>query len=314
MKLLLHYDAGPNLRSMLQDLPNSISAAIVAPGDDAALWQELVDTDMLLHVLAPVTAAMIDAAPKLKLIQKVGVGVDAIDRKHAASRSIAVCNMPGTNTAAVAEMTLALMLASLRRIAALNSAMPDGSAWSVSRLWGDAAEEIGGSTVGLVGYGAVPRRLVPVLSALGAHVLVANRTRYDCDVEFVELDDLLARSDITSLHLPSTNETFGLINADRFVCMKQGAILINTARGSLIDEAALVDALDSGRLAGAGLDVFSREPPDAASRLFQLPNVVCTPHVAWLTRTTLRRSLDVAFDNAARLRERRPLLSEIRED
>lgn len=311
MKLLLHYDAGPNLRSMLAKLPEGMSAAMVAPGDQAALQRELADTDMLLHVLAPVTAAMIDAAPRLRLIQKIGVGVDAIDRRHGAARGVAVCNMPGTNTAAVAEMTLALMLASLRRVASLAAAMADGSAWSISNAWGDAAGEIGDATVGLVGYGAVPRRLVPTLRALGARVLVANRSRHEADVQFVELDELLSHSDIVSLHLPSAPDTIGLIDAGRIARMKPTAVLINTARGSLVDEAALADALTSGRLAGAGLDVFVTEPPDSANPLLNLPNVVCTPHAAWLTHGTLRRSLDVAIDNAARLRDGKPLLFEV---
>lgn len=312
MKLLLHYDAGPNLRSMLANLPEGMSAAIVVPGDEAALMAELSGTDMLLHVLAPVTAAMIDAAPRLKLIQKIGVGVDAIDRNHADARGVAVCNMPGTNTAAVAEMTLALIFATLRRVAALAGAMPDGSAWSISSAWGDVAGEIGGATVGLVGYGAVPKRLVPILRALGATVLVANRSRGHGDVEFVDLDDLLSRSDIVSLHLPSTLDTNGLMDASRIARMKSGAVLINTARGSLVDESALAEALTSGRLAGAGLDVFAKEPPDSGNPLLHLSNVVCTPHVAWLTRATLRRSLDIAFANATRLREGKPLLFEVR--
>lgn len=312
MKLLLHYDAGPNLRAMMQDLPEGFSAAIVAPGDEASLLRELADTDMLLHALAPVTAAMMDAAPRLKLVQKIGVGLDAIDRAHAGKRGIAVCNMPGTNTAAVAEMTLALTLAALRRIGDLAAAMPDGSAWSISSGLGDAAGEIAGATVGLVGYGAVPRRLVPLLRALGADVLVANRSRPDGDVEFVELDELLSRSDIVSLHLPSTPETAGLLDTDRIARMKRGAVLVNTARGSLVDEQALADALQSGRIAGAGLDVFAREPAGSDNPLLRLPNVVGTPHVAWLTRGTLRRSLDVALDNATRLRDGRPLLFEIR--
>lgn len=312
MKLLLHYDAGPNLRSMLADLPQGMSAAVVAPGDDAALRHELADTDMLLHVLAPVSAAMIDSAPTLKLIQKIGVGVDAIDRRHAAVRGIAVCNMPGTNTAAVAEMTLALILATLRRVSTLAEAMGDGSAWSISSGLGDAAGEIDGATVGLVGYGAVPRRLAPVLRALGARVIVANRSRHGDEVEFVELDDLLSRSDIVSLHLPAAPETLGIMDGRRIGLMKAGAILINTARGSLVDEAALADALREGHLAGAGLDVFAQEPPEPANLLLGLANVVGTPHVAWLTRGTLRRSLDVALDNAARLQEGRPLRFEVR--
>jgi phosphoglycerate dehydrogenase-like enzyme len=308
MKLLLHYDAGPILHSMLAELPEGMSAAIVTPGDDSALRRELADTDILLHVLAPVTADMIDAAPNLKLIQKVGTGVDAIDRGHAAARGVAVCNMPGTNTAAVAEMTLALMLACLRRVVTLNAAMADGTAWSLARGLGEGMGEIGGSVVGLVGYGAVPRKLIPVLHTLGAKVLVANRSRHNDDVEFVELDELLSRSDIVSLHLPSVPETIGLIDARRLAIMKSEAIVINTARGNLVDESALADALKNDRLAGAGLDVFGSEPTTSGNPLVQLKNVVCTPHVAWLTRQTLRRSISAATDNILRLQEGRPLV------
>lgn len=311
MKLLLHYDAGPNLRAMLSDLPAGMTAATVPPGDEAGLLAELADTDVLLHVLAPVTAAMIEAAPRLKLIQKIGVGVDAIDRAHAAARGVAVCNMPGTNTAAVAEMTLGLMLACLRRIPTLAAGMADGSAWSRSAALGDGLGEIGGSTVGLVGFGAVPQKLVPVLRALGATVLVANRTQRGEDVLFVDLDELLARSDIVSLHLPATPETNRLIGARRIARMKPGAILINTARGSLVDEAALGTALREGYLAAAGLDVFAVEPPAADNPLLALPNVVATPHVAWLTRDTLRRSIAVAIDNAERLSRGVPLRNRI---
>jgi len=308
MKLLLHYAAGPNLRAMLGALPAGMTATIVAPGDDAALARELADTDVLLHVLAPVTAAMIDAAPRLKLIQKIGVGVDAIDLSHAAAKGVAVCNMPGTNTAAVAELTLGLMLACLRRLPFLTSQVATPAGWRDSGATGDGLGEIGGRTVGLVGYGAVPQRLAPVLRALGAEVVVSNRTVRDDDVTFLPLDDLLARSDIVSLHVPATEQTLNLINAHRIGLMKPGAILINTARGSLVDEAALVNALGSGQIATAGLDVFAVEPPSPDNPLLGLPNVVATPHVAWLTRETLRRSLDVAVENARRVADGRPLL------
>lgn len=308
MKLLLHYAAGPNLAAMMTALPEGMRAAIVAPGDCEALSRELADTDMLLHVLAPVTAAMIDDAPRLRLIQKLGVGVDAIDRAHAAARGVAVCNMPGTNTAAVAELTLGLMLACLRRIPQLAADVATAAGWHASGAVGDGLSEIGGAIVGLVGHGAVPRRLIPVLEALGAEVIVANRTQRREGVAFAPLDDLLARSDIVSLHLPAAPGTLGLIDERRIGLMKQGAVLINTARGSLVDEAALAAALASGRLAAAGLDVFAAEPPAADNPLLALPNVVATPHVAWLTRQTLRRSLDVALDNARRLAAGAPLL------
>lgn len=308
MKLLLHYAVGPNFRAMLGELPAGMTATIVDPGDDAALARELADTDVLLHVLAPVTAAMIDAAPRLKLIQKIGVGVDAIDLAHAAAKGVAVCNMPGTNTAAVAELTLGLMLACLHRLPVLMSQASTPAGWRDASATGDGLGEIGGRTVGFVGYGAVPQRLVPVLRALGAEVIVSNRTVRGDDVTFLPLDDLLARSDIVSLHVPATAETTNLLDARRIGLMKSGSILINTARGSLVDEAALADALRSGRIAAAGLDVFSAEPPSPDNPLLSLPNVVATPHVAWLTRETLRRSLDIAVENATRVADGRPLL------
>ena len=311
MKLLLYYAAGPNLRAMLSELPSGITASIVAPGDAEALARALADTDVLLHVLAPVTAAMIDAAPQLKLIQKIGVGVDAIDLRHAGAKGIAVCNMPGTNTAAVAELTLGLMFACLRRLTLLASQATTPAGWRDAGMTGDGLGEIDGRTVGLVGYGAVPQRLVPVLRALGADVVVSNRTERDGDVTFLPLDDLLAASDIVSLHIPANDQTRNLIDARRIAAMKPGAILINTARGSLVDEAALVAALRSGHIASAGLDVFAVEPPAPDNPLLSLPNVVATPHVAWLTRETLRRSLDVALENARRLASGQPLLHRI---
>jgi phosphoglycerate dehydrogenase-like enzyme len=311
MKLLLHYAAGPNFRAMLSELPAGMTATIVEPGDDAALARELADTDVLLHVLAPVTAAMIEAAPRLKLIQKIGVGVDAIDRGHAAAKGVAVCNMPGTNTAAVSELTLGLMFACLRRLPYLAAQVATPAGWRDSGATGDGLGEIGGRTVGLVGYGAVPQRLAPVLRALGADVIISNRTAHEGDVTFLPLDDLLARSDIVSLHIPATAETTNLLNAGRIARMKPGAILINTARGSLADETALAEALRSGHIAAAGLDVFASEPPSPDNPLLNLPNVVATPHVAWLTRETLRRSLDVAVENARRVADGSSLLHRI---
>ncbi len=302
MKLLLHYCAGPNLSAIMAELPAPFRCAVVGPGDEASLMRELADTEMLLHVLAPVTKAMIDAAPRLRLIQKIGVGVDAIDLVHARRRGVAVCNMPGTNTAAVAELALGLMLSCLRRIPTLATGTASATSWAAFSQLGDSLGEIGGRTVGLVGFGAVPQRLAPVLSALGARVIATSRKQRGPDgVEFVPLETLLSIADIVSLHLPATPETNNLLDARRIRTMKPGAILINTARGSLVDEAALADALRDNHLSAAGLDVFATEPPAADNPLLGLPNVICTPHLAWLTRETLARSVAVALDNASRL-------------
>jgi phosphoglycerate dehydrogenase-like enzyme len=312
MKAVLHYDASPGVRRMLAALdPALVRTVVVAEADMAGLRRELADAEVLLHVLAPVTREIMAAAPGLKLVQKIGVGVDAIDRDAARARGVAVCNMPGTNTVAVAELTLSLMLATLRRVAALDAALRGGKGWPASFAHLDAAGELDGATVGLIGYGAVARRLRPALAALGAKVLVHARTAPGDGAPSVPLDELLGVSDVVSLHVPATEATRGLLDARRIADMKPGAILINTARGVLVDEAALIAALESGRLAGAGLDVFAREPLEPGHRLLGLPNVVLTPHVAWMTPGTWRRSLAVVTENCRRLLAGEPLLHRV---
>ena len=310
MKAVLHYRAGAGFRALLDATADKLQVAVVAPGDDAALAREMADAEMLLHVLMPVTAQIMDLAPDLRLVQKIGVGLDAIDLAHAHARGIAVCNMPGTNTAAVAEMTLALIFACLRRIATLSEATRTGRGWSLPVEDLDGLGEIGGRTVGLVGYGAIPQRLAPLLRALGATPLAWSRSGRGEGIEMLPLDDLLRRSDIVSLHIPASPETRNLIDARRLGLIRPGGILVNTARGSLVDEAALAGALASGQLAAAGLDVFAAEPA-RENALFALPGVVATPHVAWLTQETLARSMAVVLENTRRLAAGEPLLHQV---
>ena len=298
MSVVLHFDAGPALRQQLES-----EGIVVCPeSDDAALSRALPAVEALWHVLKPVTAEVIARAPRLRLIQKLGVGVNTIDLEAAKARGIAVCNMPGTNSRAVAEMTLALMLACLRRLPVLDASVRRGDwfgAWALQESFG----EVGGRTVGLLGYGAVPRLLHPVLEAMGARVLYWSRSQRNAG-----MDELLAASDIVSLHLPLSAETAGVLDPFR---MKRGAILVNTARGGLVDPARLREALESGHLAGAGLDVFHAEPVAAGDALLALSNVVAAPHVAWLTPETLARSLAVARENVARLRRGDALLHRV---
>ena len=239
-------------------------------------------------------------APRLKLIQKIGVGVNTIDLDAAKARGIAVCNLPGTNARAVAELTLALMLAVLRRMPRFDAAMRRG-VWSDAELQ-DGIGELGGRTVGLVGYGAIPQLLAPVLDALGCRLIYTSRSpRSDALGEWRTLDALLSEADVVSLHIPLVAETECVIDARALARMRPGAVLINTARGGLVDQQALTDALAGGRLGGAGLDVFVHEPHDASERLFHLPNVVLTPHIAWLTTGTFDRSFAVAAENCRRV-------------
>ena len=263
----------------------------------------LPEAEVLLHVLKPATASIIAQAPRLKLIQKIGVGVNTIDLAAARARGIAVANMPGTNTPAVAETALLLMLAALRNLAGLDRACRAGTGWEAGPALQEQAGELRGRVVGLVGAGMVPQALVPMLHGLGARPVYWSRTEHpELGIPRRELDELLATADIVSLHLPLVPETERLIDGAALARMKPGAILVNTARGGLVDEAALVAALTSGHLRAAGLDVFAEEPVPPDNPLLALDNVALMPHVAWLTPETLDRSLDVAVENMRRLR------------
>lgn len=311
MKAVLQYRAGPRLRARLANAQVP-GLRIVVVDETDKFAEEMRDADVLLHVLEPITAEAIEAAPRLRLIQKIGVGVNTIDRAAAAAHGVAIANMPGTNSQAVAEHALALMLATLRRVVMLDAATRRGAGWSLAPEKLEQTGEIAGRTVGLVGYGEIPRRLAPVLQALGASILYTARSpRPEAVGTFRTLDQLLEEADIVSLHVPLTEETRGLIGATTLARMKPGAVLVNTARGELVDEAALADALRSGRLAGAGLDVLSGEPVGADHPLFALENLVITPHISWLTPETIARSLGVAFENCRRLAAGEPLLHEV---
>ena len=295
MKVVFHFDGTEALRPRLGDV-------ILCPEGDAAAFERLLpEAEVLWHVLKPVTAEVIARAPKLRLIQKIGSGVNTIDVEAAKKRGIAVCNLPGTNSRAVAEMTLLLMLACLRRLPQLQNSIKAGwfDAWKLQDHFG----ELGGRTVGLLGYGEVAKILHPVLEALGAKVIFWSRSRKNSS-----LDEILSASDIVSLHLPLTTATERLIDPRR---LKPGAILVNTARGGLVQEEFLAECLKSGQLAAAGLDVFASEPAERSNPLLALPNVVCTPHVAWLTRETLQRSIALARENVRRLESGAPLLHRV---
>ncbi len=313
MNVVFHASAGPDLKSRLASVSAGSLRVTVCPEHDEALLARLLpEMDVLWHVLKPATAAMIAAAPRLRLIQKIGVGVNTIELEAAKARGIPVCNLPGTNARAVAEMTLLLMLATLRRLPAFHNATASGAGFRIDPAMLDGLGEIGGRVVGLVGYGAVPQVLAPILAALGCRVLYAARSPRDGAAgEFRGLQDLLGESDIVSLHVPLTSETESMIDADALRGMKRGAILVNTARGGLVDQPALIAALRSGHLAAAGLDVFDKEPPGPKEVLLGLPNVVLTPHIGWLTTGTFDRSFAVAADNCRRLAAGEELLHRV---
>ena len=313
MKAVLQYRATPGFHAAISALENDwLRIVVVDEADKQTFAREMQDADVLLHVLERVTAAVIEHAPRLRLIQKLGVGVDTIDLEAARARGIAVCNMPGANTRAVAELALLLMLATLRRLCELDRQTRTGRGWTLDSQLVDSLGELGGRTVGLIGFGAVGKCLTPMLQGIGANVIYTSRTEADgAPARFVPLPSLLSDADVVSLHLPLTPLTRAMIDDGAITSMKPGAILINTARGGLVDYDALYRALVSGHVRGAGLDVYDAEPAKASHPLFQLQNVVVTPHVAWLTAETLHRSLGLFAENCRRLRDGIALLHRI---
>src|SRR5215831_19874525 len=197
MKAVLQYRASPGFRKRIAEL--DFPTVVVDEDNKDRFRREMADADILLHVLEPVTAAEIEAAPRLKLIQKIGIGVNTIDLDAARRRGIAVCNMPGTNTQAVAEMTLLLMLATLRRLAELDRLTRAGYGWALDPAMADDFGELSGRTVGLVGFGSVARRLLPILEALGAKVFyTSRRPAPDLSTQFRPLRELLPIADVLS--------------------------------------------------------------------------------------------------------------------
>ncbi|MDR2725468.1 MAG: hydroxyacid dehydrogenase [Candidatus Adiutrix sp.] len=251
-----------------------------------------------------VTAELMDAADRLKVVGRAGAGLDTIDVEAARARGITVLNTPGQNAGAVAELVLGLMLALTRRLVPAHVALAAGR-WEKNRLSGFGFE-LGGKTLGLVGFGAVGRRVAALVRGFDMEILVHDPLVADGEVTAAGarpsgLTELLAAADFLSLHLPLTSGTRNLISREViFSGLKPGAVLINCARGGLVDEAALAEALAEGRLAGAGLDVFEKEPPSADNPLLALENVVVTPH---LGASTAESQVNVARSIAGQMIE-----------
>jgi phosphoglycerate dehydrogenase-like enzyme len=306
VRVLAHFVPGSKVLKFLAPHSDWLDVRYCAEDDDNTFYSELPEADVIWHVLRPLSAADLQRAPRLRLVHKLGAGVNTIDVAAATSLGIAVANMPGANAPSVAEGTVLLMLATLRRLVTLDRLTRAGAGWPTDPSLGETVRDIGSCTVGLVGYGNIARRVEAIVSAMGADVLHTS-TGPDATTGWRPLGALLAASDIVSLHLPLTEATTGLLDHDALMSMKKDAVLVNTSRGPIVDEAALVSALRSGGLAGAGLDVFAVEPVSADNPLLALDNVVVTPHVTWYTADTMLRYLAEGIDNCARLRDGREL-------
>ena len=304
LRVLAHFIPGPKVLDFLA--PEADWLDIRWCNDDETFYRELPEADVIWHVLRPLSQTDVARATRARLVHKFGAGVNTIDVDAATRHGIAVANMPGANAPSVAEGTLLLMLAALRRLPALDRATRDGRGWPSDPRLGETVRDIGGCTVGLVGYGNIAKQVETIVAAMGATVLHTS-TRDDALPGWKPLPELLAASDIVSLHLPLTDDTDGLIDRAALASMKPGAVLVNTSRGAIVDEDALADALRDGRLAAAGLDVFGVEPVPPDHPLLGLDNVVLTPHVTWYTVDTMRRYLVEAVANCRRLRDGQPL-------
>ncbi len=246
---------------------------------DVAAMAATVGADAILSRQGPVDAAVMDAAPRLRVVARHGVGVDDVDVPAAAARNIVVTRAPGSNSRGVAEHTLAMILALTKQLPATAAALAaDG--W---REDAPAPRDLAGMRLGLVGFGSIGQAVARLADAFG--MVVAHSSRGSG----LPLDELLSRSDVLSLHCPYTPATHHIVGAAALAALPAGAVVINTARGGLIDEAALLHALDHGQLAAAGLDVFEQEPPPPGYALRHHPKVLATPHTAGTTPASLER-------------------------
>lgn len=237
----------------------------------------LQNADALIPEHIPIGPSFLDKAPKLRMIQ-TGAGYDNVDLAECTRRSILVCSAAGVNTAAVAEHTMALILGWFKNIVYLDSFL---KAHRDSRELRYSGGELCGKTAGIIGLGAIGQRVSSLCRAFGMNVLGYTRHPKSVQgVEAVSLDELLARNDVVSIHVPATPETRHMIGRQAFQKMKPSAVLVNTARGSIIREEDLIEALSDHQIAGACLDVYEEEPLPQASRLRELPNVILTPHTA----------------------------------
>lgn len=267
-------------------------------GPDAPV-ERLATCDAALDPGAPWTAARMDRAPRLRVISRIGVGYDNIDVRAATERGIIVCYTPHGPTLSTAEHAVALIFAVAKTVAYADREVRVGR-WH-THFFTLKGMELRDRTLGLIGLGRIGGHVAQIMQAVGMRVMacdpmLTSEKAMQLGLSKVDsLDELLSQSDVVSLHAPATAETRHLINASRLMTMKPGAILINTARGSLVDEQALADALRSGHLAGAGLDVFDREPIERDSPLLHLENIVLTDHIASHTWAGHHRLYEMAI-------------------
>lgn len=258
------------------------------------------NADIVLLNKVPITKGVLDACPSIKLICCLATGYNVVDIEAAKAKGVPVCNVPAYSTQAVAQFTIGLLLELCHRIGHHDRLVHEG-AWEQCPnfcFWNTPQMELAGKTMGIIGFGRIGQAVGAIARALGMKVLAYSRShRSDVAVDYVDLDTLLAQSDVVSLHCPLFPETQALINKDTIAKMKDGAILLNTSRGPVIDEQAVTEALESGKLRGAAMDVVSEEPIRCDNPLLKAPNCILTPHMAWAPIETRQRILDITVES-----------------
>lgn len=260
--------------------------------------QRIGDSQIVLVNKTPLPASVIEACPSIRMIGMLATGYNIVDVECARRHGIPVCNVPCYSTDSVAQFSIALLLEICHHIGRHDVLVHQG-AWTSCQdfcLWTTPQIELAGKTMGIIGYGRIGQKTAEIARTLGMAVLAYSRTPKP-EGTFVDLDTLLAQSDVISLHCPLFPQTRELINRERIAKMKDGAILINTARGGLLEEQAVADALAEGKLRAVGLDVATVEPIQKDNPLLSAPNCVITPHMAWTPIEARRRLLSTVRDN-----------------
>lgn len=267
--------------------------------DKSEVKDRIKDADIVITNKNQLNAENLEGT-KVKYIGLFATGYNNIDTEYTKKHGITVCNAPGYSTEAVAQHTIAFILAILDRVGEYNETVKQGD-WIKSRTFSYfplPLSELSGKTIGIVGYGSIGRRVGDIAKAFNMRVLVNNRSKVNDDtVTQVPFDELLEKSDIVTLHCPLNKDSENIMNEKSFSKMKDGAIFVNTARGGMVDEIALRNALTSGKLLGAGIDVLRQEPMDKDCPLYNAPNCYITPHIAWAGKETRLRLLDIVYDN-----------------
>ncbi|MDR7871261.1 MAG: 2-hydroxyacid dehydrogenase [Tissierellaceae bacterium] len=265
--------------------------------DIEILKERVKDTDALIIANSPLKREVIEAADNLKMISVAFTGYDHVDLEICKEKGISVSNAAGYSTHSVAELAYGLMISLLRKIVTLDKVTRDGGTMA-----GYRQNDLYGKTLGVIGTGAIGKKVANLGLAFGCEVLAYNRSKdeelVNAGVKYMELDDVLKESDIVTVHLPLTSGTRSLINEDKLKLMKKDALLINTARGPIVDNDALAKALNEGWIAGAGIDVFDMEPPIPSEySLLNSKNAILTPHIGFATEEAMVRRAHIAFGN-----------------